>query len=93
MVESVGDVRLKDITVPTLLVHHRDDTCQVSRYADASGLVRELSGAPRRELVTFEGGAPAESGPCEARSPHGYLGREPDVVKTIADWIKATPRR
>src|SRR5207244_550656 len=26
MIESVGDVRLQDITVPTLLVHHRDDT-------------------------------------------------------------------
>ena len=92
MVESVGDVRLKDITVPTLLVHHRDDTCQASRYADAPGLVREFPRAPRRELVTFEGGAPAESGPCEARSPHGYLGLEPDVVKAIVDWIKATPR-
>ena len=42
--------------------------------------------------MTFEGGAPAESGPCEARSPHGYLGIEPDVVKAIADWIKAAPR-
>ena len=92
MVESVGDVRLKDITVPTLLVHHRDDTCQASRYADAPGLVREFPRAPRRELVTFEGGAPAESGPCEARSPHGYLGLEPDVVKAIVDWIKDTPR-
>jgi hypothetical protein len=33
------------------------------------------------------------SPPCEAMSPHGYFGIEAEVVKRIADWIRATPAR
>jgi len=46
----------------------------------------------KRELLTFEGGDPPQSRPCEARAAHGYLGLDAQVVKAIADWIKATPR-
>ena len=90
--ESVGDVRLGDIRVPTLVVHHREDACPFTPYADVPGLLRDLSRTPRRELLTFEGGAPAQSKPCEARAAHGYLGLDAAVVKAIADWIVATPR-
>ena len=72
--ESVGDVRLKDIRVPTLVVHHRQDTCRATLYADTPALLRDLASAPRRELLTFDGGAPPQSGPCDARAPHGYFG-------------------
>ena len=90
--ESVGDVRLGDIRVPTLVVHHREDACPFTPYADVPGLLRDLSKTPRRELLTFEGGDPAQSKPCEARAAHGYLGLDAAVVKAIADWIVATPR-
>ena len=90
--ESVGDVKLKDIRVPTLIVHHRDDACPFTPYADIPGLLRDLSKAPRRELITFSGGDPPESKPCEARAAHGYLGLDAEVVKAIVDWILATPR-
>jgi predicted alpha/beta-hydrolase family hydrolase len=85
--ESVGDVRLKDVRVPTLVVHHRDDACRSTPYADVPSLVRELTAAPRRELLTFGGGAPPQSGPCDARSAHGYFGLDPEVVAAIAKWI------
>ena len=90
--ESVGDVRLGDIRVPALVIHHREDACQFTPYADIPAVLRELSNAPRRELLTFEGGDPPQSKPCEARAAHGYLGLDAQVVKAIADWIKATPR-
>jgi dienelactone hydrolase len=90
--ESVSDVRLKDIAIPTLVVHHREDACQFTPFADIPGLMRDLSKAPRRELITVEGGEPPQSGPCEARAAHGYLGLDEKVVKAIADWIAATPR-
>ena len=90
--ESVSDVKLRDIAIPTLVVHHREDACPFTPFADIPGLVRDLSKAPRRELIAFEGGAPPQSGPCEARAAHGYLGLDAQVVKAIADWIKATPR-
>ena len=90
--ESVGDVKLKDIRIPTLLVHHREDACPFTPFSDIPGVLRDLSKAPRRELLAFEGGDPPQSGPCEARAAHGYLGLDAQVVKAIADWIAATPR-
>jgi pimeloyl-ACP methyl ester carboxylesterase len=90
--ESVGDVKVKDIRVPTLVVHHREDACPFTPYSDIPGLLRDLSKAPRHELVTFEGGDPPESKPCEARAAHGYVGLDAQVVKAIADWITATTR-
>jgi pimeloyl-ACP methyl ester carboxylesterase len=89
--ESVGDVRLKDIRVPTLVVHHRDDACRSTPYADTPGLVREL-GSARRELLTFTGGDPPQSGPCDARAADGYFGLDAEVVAAFATWITANAR-
>ena len=85
--ESVGDVRLKGIRVPTLVVHHQQDACRSTPYADTVGLLRDLSAAPRRELLSFEGGAAPQSGPCEPRAPHGFFGLDAQVVAAIARWI------
>ncbi len=90
--ESIGDVRLKDIRVPTLVVHHRQDACRATPYADTVGLLRDLSATPRRELLTFEGGATPQSGPCEPRAAHGFFGLDTEVVAAIARWITGGPR-
>jgi hypothetical protein len=88
--ESVGDIRLGDIRVPTLVVHHRQDACRATPYADTPSLLRDLKSAPRRELLSFDGGDPPQSGPCEARSAHGYVGLEAEVVAAIVGWITAS---
>ena len=80
---------LDDIRVPTLVVHHKDDTCQASPYSGAEAIMKALKKATAKELMTFEGGSPAISAPCEAKAPHGYLGLEPRVVSAIAAWIRA----
>jgi len=87
--ETVMHAGLEDIRVPTLVVHHKDDSCQVSPYSGAQAVMKALKRAPAKELMTFEGGSPATSPPCEARAPHGYLGLEPQVVSAIAAWIRA----
>jgi pimeloyl-ACP methyl ester carboxylesterase len=90
--ESMGDVRLKDVRIPTLIVHHRDDGCPATPFADTPALLRDFAQAPRRELLAFDGGEPPRSGPCEAHSAHGYLGLDAQVVAAIAAWITAAPR-
>jgi pimeloyl-ACP methyl ester carboxylesterase len=90
MAESLQDVALDKIHVPTLLVHHRDDGCRASRYADTSWLLRRLSAAPKRERLTFTGGDAPQSDPCEPLAPHGYFGIDAKVVEAIAGWIVAT---
>jgi hypothetical protein len=87
--ETVRDVRLGDVRVPTLLVHHKKDGCVASPYEGAAALLKRLDKAPKKELLTFEGGLPPKSEPCEAFSAHGYLGLEAEVVPAITAWIKA----
>ena len=87
--ESVRHVALRDIRVPVLIVHHRHDGCRSSPYAWAADAPRALTQAAAKEVLTYEGGSPPISEPCEARSAHGYLGLEPQVVSAIAAWIRA----
>jgi pimeloyl-ACP methyl ester carboxylesterase len=88
--ESVGDVRLGDVRVPTLIVHHKNDACQSTPYADTPALLRDFK-VTRKELLAFDGGDPPQSGPCDARAAHGYFGIDAQVVDAIVAWIKATP--
>lgn len=90
--ESIGDVRLKDIRVPTLVMHHGQDACRATPYADTVGLLRDLASTPRRELLTFEGGLPPQSGPCEPRAAHGFFGLDAEVVAAIVRWMIGGPR-
>ncbi len=79
---------LDRIAVPVLVVHHKDDACRACPYSEAPALVARLTGAPRRELVAFEGGTD-RGDPCEARAYHGFNGIEAAVVERIAAWIGA----
>jgi pimeloyl-ACP methyl ester carboxylesterase len=88
-IECLEDVRVQDIRVPTLVVHHRDDGCPSTPYQDVATLLGALKQAPRRELITMEGGQPARSRPCEALSAHGFLGLDDTVVAAITAWITA----
>jgi pimeloyl-ACP methyl ester carboxylesterase len=87
--ESLSDVRLGAIAVPTLIVHHKDDECPVTPHRDAVALPKELKKAPTVEVVTFEGGDPAQSAACEPLSPHGFFGLDGAVVERIARWMGA----
>jgi hypothetical protein len=77
---------LQFIKVPVLVVHHKDDGCEHCRYTDLPLLMEKLSGAPRKEVMVFEGGA-TRGDPCEAFAHHGYNGIEGDVITKIAAWI------
>lgn len=87
--ETVRHGGLEDIRVPTLVVHHKNDACQASPYSGAESIMKALKRAPVKELMAFEGGSPPISTPCEAKSAHGYLGLEAQVVSAIGAWIRA----
>ena len=86
--ETVNNVRLKDIRVPTLVVHHKQDSCVVTPYELARALMKSLTQAPKKELLTFEGGDLSVLDPCEPMSYHGFLGLDGEVVTAIVSWIK-----
>jgi pimeloyl-ACP methyl ester carboxylesterase len=85
--DGVASMALTRITVPTLVVSHRNDGCDITPAADAPKLSRRLSQAKKVEVALLDGGAPPVSPPCEARSQHGFLGIEARAVDTIAKFI------
>lgn len=73
------------INVPPLFAHHVGDQCQFTPYGDAARL------ADKYPLISVFGGPPPQSGPCEARSQHGFLGKEPETIEQIVNWMLKKP--
>ena len=82
----VPQMPLGKIRVPVLVVHHKQDGCEFCKYGDLPLLMDKLAAAPRKELLTFEGGM-NQGDPCEPMAYHGYNGIEEEVVAKIAEWI------
>jgi pimeloyl-ACP methyl ester carboxylesterase len=85
----VPDMPLQNLRIPTLVVHHRNDGCRWCLYRFVPTLMDRLPAAPRKELLTFDGGS-SRGDPCEAFAHHGYNGIEAEVVGKIAAWITTT---
>jgi len=79
---------LDRLRVPVLVVHHRQDGCALCSFADLPALMSQLAGAPRSQLLAFEGGN-SRGNPCEAFAHHGFNGLEAEVVQQVAAWMLA----
>jgi Serine aminopeptidase, S33 len=73
------------VKVPLLVVHHVSDQCESTPYSDAARL------AEKYPLISVFGGSPPQSGPCDAFSQHGYLGKESETVEQIVNWMLKKP--
>jgi len=87
--DSLHDVDLSKITVPTLVVHHKHDECYVTPYTGAIKLIEQLTSVSVKKLKGFIGGK-NEGDACRGKSYHGFTGIEEYVVDDIAAWIKLT---
>jgi pimeloyl-ACP methyl ester carboxylesterase len=85
--EGLSGFDFSSIRSPLLLVHHRNDGCAFTPYHAARRLGEHFP------LISVSGGNPAVSGPCEALSEHGFLGREAETVAAIVDWMQKKPFR
>jgi len=90
--DGVASMALSRVKVPTLIVAHRGDACEVSPPSGAPKLKARLSKAGKVAVVLLDGGKPPASVACEAKSQHGYYGIEARAVGTITDFIKANTR-
>lgn len=82
----VPDMPLERISIPTLLVHHKQDGCKACPFAATENVMAKLVATPRKALIAFEGGE-SRGDPCEAFAYHGFNGIEREVVPRIAEWI------
>lgn len=81
---GLSDADFSRLGMPLLWVHHADDPCQVTPYADALVFAKR-SNAP---LVTVRGGGPGQGPACQARTAHGFIGMEPATVQAMRSWIR-----
>lgn len=83
------------IRVPVLLLRHRQDSCRVTPPGDADRFKALLAGAPRVDIVTLDGGGPANStaDPCGASHFHGFYGIDDQAVAATVQWLAANMRR
>jgi pimeloyl-ACP methyl ester carboxylesterase len=91
--DGVASMALRRIVVPTLIMSHRDDACEVTPAADAPKLRMRLRMASKVEIALLDGGDPPKSDACDAFAPHGYFGIEAQAVDTIAKFVTDNSKR
>jgi pimeloyl-ACP methyl ester carboxylesterase len=89
---GVADMALSEITVPTLIMSHRNDLCAATPASDAAMLKMRLTKTSKAEIARLDGGDPPRSSPCEAKAAHGYFGIETEAVDTIANFITSNSK-
>jgi hypothetical protein len=89
---GVADMALSEITVPALIMSHREDLCAATPPADAAMLRMRLTKTSKAEIALLDGGDLPESSPCEAKAAHGYFGIEAEAVDTIANFINSNSK-
>jgi pimeloyl-ACP methyl ester carboxylesterase len=90
LAEGVASLALEDITVPTLILAHAQDACELSPADGPEKLRKRLGNAKAVEVVLVKGGAPAGTEqPCGSGSAHGFGGADAEAVDAIAKFIKA----
>jgi pimeloyl-ACP methyl ester carboxylesterase len=89
---SILGLPLNKVSVPALVVAHKNDQCFVSPPGRAQAIADALSASPRKKVMIVEGGKPPQSEACEALAQHGYFGIESEVAASIADFITSAGR-
>lgn len=80
---GIGDPALLP---PTLVIHHRQDSCRVTPAGDVEPF--QAWAGPRARTVWVDGGS-SSGDPCQAQAYHGFIGREGNVVASITSFAGA----
>jgi len=86
--DSLQDVELEKIMVPTLLVHHEQDECYVTPFEDIPELFNDFKQVKSKQIKSYRGGENLGH-ECRSKSYHGFKGIEGAVVNDVSDWIRA----
>ena len=75
---------IKQIRIPVLWVHHRNDPCEYTPHHR----VRNYAQETKTPLVTVTGVGDRRGKPCMAFTEHGFVGMEAKTIKAILSWIR-----
>jgi hypothetical protein len=77
---------ISKVGYPVLMVHHKDDACGVTPFADAIKLKNNIT--TKATLVEVRGGSNPKGDTCRNGHYHGFIGMEEEVVNVILDWSR-----
>ncbi len=80
---GLNTLDFEGIKSPMLWVHHASDPCKFTSYSDA----QRMADKTRTPLLTVRSSNAGTGNPCEARSPHGYIGVEQETVAAMKAWV------
>lgn len=87
--DGVASLPLEEITIPTLIMSHAEDTCDITPPEGSTKLRDKLQNAKPVEVTLLNGGEPNTAESCDAMSRHGFAGVEDEAVDRIAKFITA----
>jgi hypothetical protein len=87
--DGIASMALEKIAVPTLILSHRHDQCDITPAADAAKLKQRLTKAAKVSIVLLDGGKAPKSEACDALAAHGFWGIEEKAVDEIARFVTA----
>jgi hypothetical protein len=77
------------IKAPVLIVHHKDDACDLNTFAGAQDVYDHLQATNKKVLLVpvTDGYTPQGEDPCMPISVHGFYGADAEVTNRIIGWI------
>lgn len=85
---AIATQNIGSLKMPTLVVHHKNDSCKICVPYEASRITADLKSSPVKKFIMLDGGSAPEGDPCGAKHWHGFINYEKETVKIITDWIK-----
>jgi dienelactone hydrolase len=96
--KTILDMGLESITIPAMIIYHKDDQCPDTPASSAPLIEKTLVKSSKVEVVYMTGdrNEPNPRNPipqgCQPLTYHGFYGIDKQVVSAIADFIKSNSK-
>jgi len=87
-VTNLTDLSLDQVSIPTLIIAHKKDSCQGTPPHGAIEILRNLKNSPNAVVKFFQGGFENGENPCLPETYHTFNGIQDKVSKLIVEFIK-----
>jgi hypothetical protein len=85
---AITSQAIDHISIPTMVVHHKNDLCKICSPTAASQITASLTAAPQKKFMLIEGGSDPSGDFCEALHWHGFINYEAQTVHLITEWMR-----
>ena len=85
---NLTDLSLNQVSIPTLIIAHKKDSCQGTPPHGATEILENLKNSSNVVVKFFQGGFESRQNPCLPGTYHTFSGIQDKVAELIAEFIK-----